>query len=695
LFKRMQALPVERLKVRLLSCLDREKKVNNVAKACEAMDAIESVSMTKESLEPFAVAFAALLCFCFCLPASCSSSTPAWRSARARTPTAASFAVCACAHFARCCCCCCCRFGLFIRLAPPFPWQRAPSSRLGLLINEVRRSNQLHHPDLAKRCRLLIKKWRKLISTTTTTTTSIGATTQTITDNGVDTSATVTPGVAPVAADDRAIRIRIKLGTSVNEATILGNQQKKHHHDHHHHHRHHHQQQQQQQQQQVDSFGIEQAENRRKRKHSSNNAANNNTKLNGITKTHLSAISGCSADTFSLGSTVSKQCKPRLSASSCSRPSQPMPLHRPRPRPAPLPSAKTSPPPPPTPPQPPPLPPPSDPTPPPPPPPLPPSSPPPLPPSSPPPSPPPPPPPPPPPLPPPSSSPSSNTTTSTSSSSSSRLPKLKTTAELVADLTKCYPEELLVNISTNIGVDSTNAPQQATSNSGDDAPSPALSFSAVEQQPSTAGPEVNKLELLEKYLAEDADQQRQHHDHAVLAGSSSGACTTSSSSSVDSDTTSSRSSTPSRDKLVRSSDDGDLTPRPDPAPSPGDRVKLPSGAACGYPAMRLLPPIDRSMLHRLDEIVAPSKPRVSSLKYLDDYSNEPPEQTRTLAPFEQSLRMVPSELRQLHSRVLVKTTDGRRVLALPYLDIGLPDFLEYDNLPATTDQLLSWETVRW
>ncbi|OUC49106.1 transcription elongation factor S-II protein [Trichinella nativa] len=486
----MQALPVERLKVRLLSCLDREKKVNNVAKACEAMDAIESVVMTKESLE---------------------------------------------------------------------------SSRLGLLINEVRRSNQLLHPDLAKRCRLLIKKWRKLISTTPTPTPT--TTTQpAITDNGVDTA-----GVAPVAADDRAIRIRIKLGSSVNEATILGGQEKK-------------------QQQQLDNCGIEQAENRRKRKHISQNAPNN-SKMNGISKTHLSAIGGNgggSGETFSLASTVSKPCKP------------------PRP------------------------------------------------------------------------------------------PKLKTTAQLVADLTKCYPEELLVNINTSIGVDSTNALQQATaSNSGDDAPSPALLFSAVEHQQPNGGGEVNKLELLEKYLAEDADQQQQNQDH-VVAGSSSGVCT--SSSSVDSDT-SSRSSTPSRDKIVRASDDDDddAPPRsgPDTVSSPSDGGGKPGLVDDGRRPIRRLPPVDRSMLDRLDEIPSPSKSRVSSLKYLDDYSNEPPERTRALAPFEQSLRMLPSEMRQLHSRVLVKTTDGRQVLALPYVDIGLPDFLEYDNSPATTEQLISWEAIRW
>ncbi|XP_003373943.1 putative mediator of RNA polymerase II transcription subunit 26 [Trichinella spiralis] len=439
----MQALPVERLKVRLLSCLDREKKVNNVAKACEAMDAIESVVMTKESLE---------------------------------------------------------------------------SSRLGLLINEVRRSNQLLHPDLAKRCRLLIKKWRKLISTTPTPTPT--TTTQpAITDNGVDTA-----GVAPVAADDRAIRIRIKLGSSVNEATILGGQEKK-------------------QQQQLDNCGIEQAENRRKRKHASQNAPNS-SKMN--------------------------------------------------------------------------------------------------------------------------------------------------------DLTKCYPEELLVNINTSIGVDSTNALQQATaSNSGDDAPSPALLFSAVEHQQPSGGGEVNKLELLEKYLAEDADQQQQNQDH-VVAGSSSGACT--SSSSVDSDT-SSRSSTPSRGKIVRASDDDDddAPPRPGPGTvsSPSDGGGKPGLVDDGRRPIRRLPPVDRSMLDRLDEIPSPAKSRVSSLKYLDDYSNEPPERTRALAPFEQSLRMLPSEMRQLHSRVLVKTTDGRQVLALPYVDIGLPDFLEYDNSPATAEQLISWEAIRW
>ncbi|KRZ89694.1 Mediator of RNA polymerase II transcription subunit 26, partial [Trichinella sp. T8] len=552
--------------------------VNNVAKACEAMDAIESVVMTKESLE---------------------------------------------------------------------------SSRLGLLINEVRRSNQLLHPDLAKRCRLLIKKWRKLISTTPTPTPTPTTTTQpAITDNGVDTA-----GVAPVAADDRAIRIRIKLGSSVNEATILGGQEKK----------------QQQQQQQLDNCGIEQAENRRKRKHTSQNAPNN-SKMNGISKTHLSAIGGNgggSGETFSLASTVSKPCKPPRSSSSCSRP-------------VPLPTAPASQPRHPPPPQPP-LPPPSAPTPPPPPPPPPPpqSSPPPLPPSPPPPTPPPP--------PPPSTSPSLTTT-------SSRPPKLKTTAQLVADLTKCYPEELLVNINTSIGVDSTNALQQATaSNSGDDAPSPALLFSAVEhQQPSGGGGgEVNKLELLEKYLAEDADQQQQNQDH-VVAGSSSGACT--SSSSVDSDT-SSRSSTPSRDKIVRASgdDDDDAPPRSGPGTvsSPSDGGGKPGLVDDGRRPIRRLPPVDRSMLDRLDEIPSPSKSRVSSLKYLDDYSNEPPERTRALAPFEQSLRMLPSEMRQLHSRVLVKTTDGRQVLALPYVDIGLPDFLEYDNSPATTEQLISWEAIRW
>ncbi|KFD57860.1 LOW QUALITY PROTEIN: hypothetical protein M514_01093 [Trichuris suis] len=37
-------------------------------------------------------------------------------------------------------------------------------SRLGLLINEVRRKNQSHFPDFAKRCRALIKEWQKLIS---------------------------------------------------------------------------------------------------------------------------------------------------------------------------------------------------------------------------------------------------------------------------------------------------------------------------------------------------------------------------------------------------------------------------------------------------------------------------------------------------------------------------------------------------
>ncbi|KRZ74361.1 hypothetical protein T10_806 [Trichinella papuae] len=78
---------------------------------------------------------------------------------------------------------------------------------------------------------------------------------------------------------------------------------------------------------------------------------------------------------------------------------------------------------------------------------------------------------------------------------------------------------------------------------------------------------------------------------------------------------------------------------------------------------------------------------IANIRYCDDFTNEQSDCVATSLAFRQSLQMIP-ELTFWHSRIQITTVTNRRLMIMPYLDIGFPDFIQF-NTPLQADRILS------
>ncbi|KRZ28698.1 hypothetical protein T4C_11688 [Trichinella pseudospiralis] len=78
---------------------------------------------------------------------------------------------------------------------------------------------------------------------------------------------------------------------------------------------------------------------------------------------------------------------------------------------------------------------------------------------------------------------------------------------------------------------------------------------------------------------------------------------------------------------------------------------------------------------------------IASIRYCDDFTIEQSDCVATSLAFRQSLQMIP-ELNFWHSRIQITTVANRRLMVMPYVDIGFPDFIQF-NTPLQADRILS------
>ncbi|KRZ84923.1 hypothetical protein T08_11617 [Trichinella sp. T8] len=87
------------------------------------------------------------------------------------------------------------------------------------------------------------------------------------------------------------------------------------------------------------------------------------------------------------------------------------------------------------------------------------------------------------------------------------------------------------------------------------------------------------------------------------------------------------------------------------------------------------------------EAVVRGNSSIANIRYCDDFTKERSECAITSSPFRQSLQMIP-ELNFLHSRIEITTVTNRRLMVMPYVDIGFPDFIQF-NTPLPADRIVN------
>ncbi|KAL1230377.1 Sophorolipid transporter [Trichinella spiralis] len=90
--------------------------------------------------------------------------------------------------------------------------------------------------------------------------------------------------------------------------------------------------------------------------------------------------------------------------------------------------------------------------------------------------------------------------------------------------------------------------------------------------------------------------------------------------------------------------------------------------------------------NRLEAVVRGNS-SIANIRYCDDFTKERSECAITSSPFRQSLQMIP-ELNFLHSRIEITTVTNRRLMVMPYVDIGFPDFIQF-NTPLPADRIVN------